>query len=77
MTLSNSPDDLEFGDVSGDQADVTSPGDPETMGKDAPSSGRISGEVTEDTSGTDDGTPLAGVDQPDDDVVYPEGSGPA
>lgn len=72
MTLSNSPDDLEFGDVSGDQADVTSPGDPETLGKDAPSSGPAEG--TEEATGTESGNPLSGVGQPEGEVVEPEGS---
>ena len=74
MTLSNSPDDLEFGDVSGEQADVTSPGDPETLGKDAPSSGPFDGDATEEASGTGSGDPLAGVGQPEGEVVEPDGS---
>jgi hypothetical protein len=74
MSLSNSPDDLEFGDVSGDQADVTSPGDPETLGKDAPSSGSFEGDVTETAEGTASGDPLAGVDRPEGEVVEPETS---
>jgi hypothetical protein len=74
MTLSNSPDDLEFGDVSGDQADVTSPGDPETVGKDAPSSGPATGAGTEEATGTESGDPLAGVGKPEGEVVEPDGS---
>jgi hypothetical protein len=74
MTLSNSPDDLEFGDVSGDQADVTSPGDPETLGKDAPSSGPASGDGTEEATGTESGDPLSGVGQPEGEVVEPDGA---
>jgi hypothetical protein len=77
MTLSNSPDDLEFGDVSGEQADVTSPGDPGTLGKEAPSSGSFDGDVTEEAAGTEAGDPLAGVGQPEEEVVYPDGSEPA
>jgi hypothetical protein len=77
MTLSNSPDDLEFGDVSGDQADVTSPGDPETLGQDAPSSGSLDGDATEEAAGTEAGNPLAGVGEPEEEVVYPDGSDPA
>ena len=74
MTLSNSPDDLEFGDVSTDQADVTSPGDPETVGQDAPSSGSFDGDVTEEAAGTGAGDPLAGVGRPEGEVVEPDGS---
>ena len=72
MTLSNSPDDLEFGDVSGEQADVTSPGDPETLGKDAPSSGPS--DADGDLVGTEAGDPLAGIGQPEGEVDEPDGS---
>jgi hypothetical protein len=72
MTLSNSPDDRELGDVSDDQADVTSPGDPATRGEDAPSSGSFEDSSTD--TGTAAGDPLAGVGTPDSEPVYPEGS---
>jgi hypothetical protein len=72
MTLSNSPDDRDFGDVSAEQADVTSPGDPATVGEDAPSSGSFEDAATD--TGTAAGDPLAGVGTPDTEPVYPEGS---
>ena len=57
-------------------ADVTSPGDPLSGGLNAPSSGPISGPETQG-AGTATGDPLAGVDAPISDPVYPEGSDPA
>ena len=56
-------------------ADVTSPGDPLTTGRDAPSSGSFGGDDsdTEDT-GTAAGDPLAGTGTPEEDPVYPDGS---
>lgn len=56
-------------------ADVTSPGDPLTTGRDAPSSGSFGG----DTEGTEDrgtaaGDPLAGTGTPEEPPVYPDGS---
>ena len=63
-------------DTSGNPAaDVTSPGEPLTTGRDAPSSGSFGGETsdTEDT-GTAAGDPLAGTGTPSEDPVYPDGS---
>jgi hypothetical protein len=56
-------------------ADVTSPGDPLTTGRDAPSSGSFGGatEDTEDT-GTAAGNPLAGTGTPEEPPAYPDGS---
>jgi len=56
-------------------ADVTSPGDPLSTGRDAPSSGSFGG-ATEDTenTGTAAGDPLAGTGTPEEPPVYPDGS---
>lgn len=56
-------------------ADVTSPGDPLTTGRDAPSSGSFGSDThdSEDT-GTAAGNPLAGTGTPEEPPVYPEGS---
>lgn len=56
-------------------ADVTSPGDPLTTGREAPSSGSFGGDThdIEDT-GTAAGNPLAGTGRPEEPPVYPDGS---
>ena len=56
-------------------ADVTSPGDPLTTGREAPSSGSFGGDTedVEDT-GTAAGNPLTGTGTPDEEPVYPDGS---
>jgi hypothetical protein len=56
-------------------ADVTSPGDPLTTGREAPSSGSFGGD-TEDTEdgGTAAGDPLAGTGTPEEPPVSPDGS---
>lgn len=71
--MTTSPNDS---DHSADRtADVTSPGDPLTTGRDAPSSGSF-GSDTHDTedAGTAAGDPLAGTGTPQEPPVYPEGS---
>ena len=56
-------------------ADVTSPGEPATTGREAPSSGSF-GQATSDTedAGTAVGDPLAGTGAPQEPPVYPDGS---
>ena len=56
-------------------ADVTSPGDPLSTGREAPSSGSF-GSDTEDTedTGTAAGDPLAGTGTPSEPPAYPDGS---
>jgi hypothetical protein len=56
-------------------ADVTSPGDPLSTGREAPSSGSF-GADTEDSedTGTAAGDPLAGTGTPEEPPVYPDGS---
>lgn len=56
-------------------ADVTSPGEPGTTGREAPSSGSF-GQDTSDTenTGTAAGDPLAGTGTPEEPPVYPDGS---
>ena len=56
-------------------ADVTSPGEPLSAGREAPSSGSFGGDTadTEDT-GTAAGDPLAGTGTPSEPPVYPDGS---
>ena len=56
-------------------ADVTSPGEPLSTGRDAPSSGSFGGDTTDaEQTGTAAGDPLAGVGTPDEPPVRPEGS---
>ena len=56
-------------------ADVTSPGDPLTTGRDAPSSGSFGGDTTDtEDAGTAAGDPLAGTGTPSEPPVYPDGS---
>ena len=56
-------------------ADVTSPGDPLTTGRDAPSSGSFGGDTSDtEDAGTAAGDPLAGTGTPQEPPVYPDGS---
>ena len=56
-------------------ADVTSPGDPLTTGRSAPSSGSFGDDTTDtEDTGTAVGDPLAGTGTPDEPPVYPDGS---
>ena len=56
-------------------ADVTSPGDPLTTGRDAPSSGSFGADTHDsEETGTAAGDPLAGTGTPADEPVYPDGS---
>jgi hypothetical protein len=69
------PDETDAGTSSTDDAptvaaDVTSPGEPLTEGRDAPSSGPLHGTG----GGTASGTPLAGTGSPPEDPVHPDGS---
>jgi len=55
-------------------ADVTSPGDPLTTGRDAHSSGSFGGTSDTEETGTAAGDPLAGAGRPSEPPVYPDGS---
>ncbi len=56
-------------------ADVTSPGEPLTTGRDAPSSGPFGGDTADaEVTGTAAGNPLAGVGAPEQPTVRPDGS---
>ena len=56
-------------------ADVTSPGDPLTTGRDAPSSGSFGGDTSDiEDAGTAAGDPLAGTGTPSEPPVYPDSS---
>ena len=74
LTMTTSPAD-NADERANRAADVTSPGEPLTTGREAPSSGSFGGD-TGDTegSGTAAGDPLAGTGTPDDQPVYPDGS---
>jgi hypothetical protein len=58
-------------ETQGVAADVTSPGEPLTQGEDAPTSGPLS---SGHGGGTAAGRPVAGIDSPSSEPVYPEGS---
>ena len=56
-------------------ADVTSPGDPLTTGREAPSSGSFGGGTSDtEDAGTAAGNPLAGTGTPEEPPAYPDGS---
>ena len=56
-------------------ADVTSPGDPLSTGRNAPSSGSFGSDTSDvEDTGTAAGDPLAGTGTPEEPPVYPEGS---
>ena len=55
-------------------ADVTSPGEPLSTGRDAPSSGSFRETTDTEPTGTAAGDPLAGVGTPDEPPVRPDGS---
>jgi hypothetical protein len=56
-------------------ADVTSPGDPLSTGREAPSSGSFGGDTSDvEDAGTAAGNPLAGTGTPEEPPVYPDGS---
>lgn len=56
-------------------ADVTSPGDPLSTGRQAPPSGSFGGDTADvEDTGTAAGDPLAGTGTPEEPPVYPDGS---
>ena len=62
-------------DTGNPAADVTSPGEPLSTGREAPSSGSFGGDTADtEEGGTSAGDPLAGTGTPEEPPVYPDGS---